>query len=120
MLWNHDFRLYLAGGGLSAIGSQFTTVARAWQIYELPVGLLGLARTVPQIVLAVFGGLLADVLDRRRLLQLVQLTSSATSTSLVVLTVTGAALAAGIDRGCAPVCLQQRAGGARQAGGPQR
>jgi MFS family permease len=91
---NREFRLYLAGGGLSAIGSQFTIVAMAWQMYELTdspfaVGLLGLARAVPQIALALFGGLLADTLDRRRLLQLVQLASCAVSTGLAVLTLGG-------------------------------
>ena len=38
---------------LSGIGSQFTTVAMAWQIYELTdsplqIGMLGLARAIPQ------------------------------------------------------------------------
>ena len=57
---------------LSGVGSQFTTVAMAWQIYVLTnsawqIGLLGLARAVPQIVLALLGGLMADAMERRRL-----------------------------------------------------
>ena len=44
---------------------QFTTVATAWQIYELTnsplqIGLLGLARALPQMCLTLVGGLLAD------------------------------------------------------------
>src|SRR2546426_9504284 len=44
----------------------------AWQI-----GLLGLARAVPQIALALLGGLMADAMERRRLImgtQIAQLT----------------------------------------------
>jgi MFS family permease len=56
---------------LSGIGSQFTTVAMAWQIYELTnsplqIGLLGLARGIPQIIVLLVGGLLADAMDRRK------------------------------------------------------
>src|SRR5207244_7244722 len=68
---------------------QFTTVALAWQMYQLTnsafqVGLLGLSRAVPQIALAVFGGMLADALDRRRLLMAVQIVNFAVSASLAV------------------------------------
>src|SRR5207249_2221863 len=65
VLSHRDFRLFWIGAVLSATGTQFTTVAMAWQIYQitnspLQVGLLGLGRAIPQITLAVFGGLLAD------------------------------------------------------------
>ena len=50
-----DYRLYWLGDGLSSIGTQFTTVAMAWQIYELTssplqLGLLGLAQAIPRSV----------------------------------------------------------------------
>src|SRR2546428_4055250 len=81
-LRHRDFRLFWGGVVLSAIGSQFTTVAMAWQMYELTnsawqIGLLGLARAVPQIALALLGGLMADAMERRRLImgtQIAQLT----------------------------------------------
>lgn len=52
---------------VSTFGSQFTTVAMAWQIYELTssplqFGLLGLARGVPLLLLLLYGGVLADAL----------------------------------------------------------
>jgi MFS family permease len=61
----------------SSIGSQFTTVAMAWQIYELTnsplqIGLLGLVRAVPQVAMLLFGGLLADAINRRRLMMATQ------------------------------------------------
>ncbi|HLY65268.1 MAG TPA: MFS transporter [Chloroflexota bacterium] len=93
-LRNRDFRRFYTGSMLSTFGTQFTTVAMAWQMYELTnsplqVGLIGLTRAVPQIALAVFGGMLADVLDRRRLLISVQLISFVVSASLAALTFMG-------------------------------
>ena len=59
------------------MGSQFTTVAMAWQMYELTdspfqVGLIGLSRALPPMAMMLFGGLLADAFDRRRLLAFTQ------------------------------------------------
>src|SRR5438132_5462762 len=81
-LRHRDFRLFWGGVVLSGLGSQVTTVALAWQMYELTnsawqIGLLGLARAVPQIALALLGGLMADAMERRRLImgtQIAQLT----------------------------------------------
>jgi MFS family permease len=72
-LRHRDYRVFWTGLLLSSIGSQFTTVAIAWQIYELTnsalqLGLIGLARGVPQVVMLLFGGLLADAVNRRKLI----------------------------------------------------
>ena len=72
-LRRRDFRVFWTGLFISGIGSQFTTVAMAWQIYELTnspfqIGLIGLARALPQIILLLIGGLLADAMNRRRLM----------------------------------------------------
>ena len=90
-LRNRDFRLFWTGATLSAIGSQFTTVAMAWQIYELTnsplqIGLLGLGRALPQIGLALVGGYLADAVDRRRLMMSIQLGQVVISVALALLT----------------------------------
>ncbi|HET8625824.1 MAG TPA: MFS transporter [Thermomicrobiales bacterium] len=92
---HRDFRLFWGGGLLSTFGSQFTTVALLWQVYlltnsALAVGLLGLARAGPQILVALFGGLLADAVDRRRLLMATQVVQCAVSAGLAALTATGA------------------------------
>jgi MFS family permease len=72
-LRHRDYRIFWIGLLLSSVGSQFTTVAIAWQIYELTnsplqLGLMGLARGVPQVVMLLFGGLLADALNRRKVI----------------------------------------------------
>jgi MFS family permease len=77
-LSHRDFRFFWTGLVVSSIGSQFTTVAMAWQIYELTgsalqLGLLGLARAVPTIALLLFGGLLADAVNRRKLIILAEM-----------------------------------------------
>ncbi len=77
-LGHRDFRLFWIGLVVSGIGSQFTTVAMAWQIYELTgsalqLGLIGLARAVPTIALLLFGGLLADAVNRKKLIMLAEL-----------------------------------------------
>jgi len=64
----------------------------AWQVYELTgsafqVGLLGLGRAIPQIGFAIFGGLLADAMDRRRLMMAVQIVQCAVSAGLAAMTI---------------------------------
>jgi MFS family permease len=94
VLRHRDFRLFCGGALLSATGTQFTTVAMAWQIYQitnspLQVGLLGLGRAVPQITIAIFGGLLADNVDRRRLMMAVQGVQFFISFALALMTIAG-------------------------------
>jgi MFS family permease len=93
-LGHRDFRLYWTGLVLSGIGSQFSSVAMAWQIYELTdsafqIGLLGLARGVPQMVLLLFGGLLADALDRRKLMIATQWGQLSVSATLAIMSFAG-------------------------------
>jgi MFS family permease len=95
-LRHRDFRLFWTGLLLSSVGSQFTTVAMAWQIYELTdsplqIGLIGLARAVPQIAILLFGGLLADAVNRRRLMMLTQASLFGVSGALALLTLAGSA-----------------------------
>jgi MFS family permease len=76
-LRHRDFRLFWIGLLLSSVGSQFTTVAMAWQIYELTnsplqIGMIGLVRAVPQMIVLLFGGLLADAINRRKLMMITQ------------------------------------------------
>lgn len=61
------------GEAVSIVGSQMTTVALALEVYDITgssfaVGLLGLFALVPLIVLGLYGGAIADAVDRRRLL----------------------------------------------------
>jgi len=97
-LRHRDFRLFWIGLLLSSVGSQFTTVAMAWQIYELTnsplqIGLIGLVRAVPQVAMLLFGGLLADAMDRRRLMMATQSSLFLVSGTLALLTMTGSVTA---------------------------
>jgi MFS family permease len=98
MPWNvlasRDFGLFWTSLLVSAIGSQLTSVAMAWQIYEmtnspLQLGITGLFRAVPVILFALSGGWLADRVDRRRLLIATQALAMLLSLVLAVLTDTG-------------------------------
>ncbi|MCX8256152.1 MAG: MFS transporter, partial [Beijerinckiaceae bacterium] len=60
------------GQGTSFVGSMLTQVAVPVQVYaltrsSLDVGLVGLAGLVPIVVLGLYGGAVADVIDRRKL-----------------------------------------------------
>src|SRR5467141_3557096 len=96
-LRHRDFSLFWGGVVLSAVGGQFTTVAMAWQMYELTnsawqIGLLGLARAVPQIALALLGGLMADAMERRRLMMGTQIAQLTVPVALAGLTLADASL----------------------------
>ena len=93
-----DFCVFWTGSFLSGIGSQFTNVAMGWQIYELTnsafqIGLLGLARAVPQIILLLVAGLLADAMNRRKLMMCMELGLFCVSMALALLTLAGNASA---------------------------
>ncbi|MGE5831139.1 MAG: MFS transporter [Micromonosporaceae bacterium] len=67
------YRRMFIGSAASSFGLQFTAVAVPVQMYALTrsslwVGLIGLAGLVPLLLFALWGGAVADVVDRRRLL----------------------------------------------------
>jgi MFS family permease len=72
-LSNPAFRRLCLGQGVSFIGFQLTSVAVPVQVYDLTrssfwVGMLGIVSLVPLIVFGLWGGAVADHMDRRRLL----------------------------------------------------
>jgi MFS family permease len=94
VLASRDFGLFWSSLLVSAVGSQLTSVAMAWQIYEmtnspLQLGITGLFRAAPIILFSLTGGWLADRLDRRRLLIVTQIVALLLSLALAVLTDTG-------------------------------
>jgi len=84
-LRHRDFRLLWLGQIVSVTGSQMQLVAINWHIYLLTrsafaLGMVGLFRAGPIIACSLMGGVVADVVDRRRLMiatQSVMLTCSA-------------------------------------------
>lgn len=66
------YRRLLIGQGTSFIGSMLTQVAVPVQVYALThsslyVGLVGFAGLVPTVIFGLYGGAIADVVDRRTL-----------------------------------------------------
>jgi MFS family permease len=71
---HRDYRLLFLGQVVSALGSFFTYVALPVQLFDLTkssamVGILGAVQLVPLALTALWGGVLADAFDRRRLLR---------------------------------------------------
>ncbi len=76
-----DFRRFWYGSIISNIGSWMQMVAQGWLILQLTdsafyLGLVGLVRAVPALSITLFGGVLADRLDRRKLLFFTQSTAA--------------------------------------------
>ncbi len=86
------------GGAISGIGAQMTIVAVGLQIYAMTsstfaVGLVGGIALVPMIVAGLWGGMIADVFDRRRVLIASSLVSWFSTLGLVALSAWDAVLA---------------------------
>jgi MFS family permease len=70
---SRDFRLLFTAGSVFYLGSMVAYVAVPFAIYDLTgsnllVGLVGLVELGPLVVFGLYGGALADHVDRRRLL----------------------------------------------------
>lgn len=88
-LRHRDFRLLYIGQGVSYAGGRIRDVALPFQVYQLThsslaVGLMGLAEIVPILLLAFLGGALADAQDRRRMVQITELTFAVMSGLLLI------------------------------------
>jgi MFS family permease len=94
---SRDFRRLWFGTGISAIGSQITTVAIPFQVWDethstLMVGLLGIAALVPLLIVPIYGGAVADAVDRRRMLLFSDLALMAVTVGLLVNVLLGSRL----------------------------
>ena len=94
ILKRRDFGLFWASLLFSAVGSQISTVAIAWQVYEITnspfqLGLTGLFRALPFMLLSIPGGVLADRTDRRWLLIITQSLAALLALALALLSFFG-------------------------------
>ena len=77
-LRNPNFRLFWSGNFLSNIGTWMQNVAQGWLVLELThdsafwLGLTGFAGAIPFLIFMLFGGVIADRVDKRRLLLVTQ------------------------------------------------
>ena len=72
-----NYRLFWTAQSLSVLGQTMEFVALGWLVYQITgsaisLGLTGLAQALPRIFLVMLGGAVADRVDRRRLLVMVQ------------------------------------------------
>ncbi|MFM8502561.1 MAG: MFS transporter, partial [Actinomycetota bacterium] len=68
-----DFRFIFTAGLFSYFGSMITFVALPFQIKELTgsywmVGLIGAVEIIPLIIFGLYGGVLADHVDRKKMI----------------------------------------------------
>ena len=93
-LRHRDFRLLWMGQIVSVTGSQMQLAAINWHIYlltrsALALGLVGACRAVPIILCSLAGGVIADVVDRRRLMMITQSVMLLCSATLALITFFG-------------------------------
>ena len=68
-----DFRLFWTGNLLSNCGTWMQNIALGWLVLELSnsafwLGVVGFAASAPMLVFTLLGGVIADRVDRRRLM----------------------------------------------------
>ena len=97
------FRWLWIGSAVAGVGAQLTIVAAGLQIYDitrdtLAVALVGVIALVPMIVAGLWGGMLADAVDRKGLLLVTALVSWLSTVGLVVVSAVDAGLEAQGER----------------------
>jgi MFS family permease len=93
-LANRDYRRFAVSQLLTSVAVQLLQTAILWQVYDLThsalaLGLTGLARAGPHILLSLVGGVAADRVDRVRMIQAGQLVNGILVFVLAVLTLAG-------------------------------
>ena len=96
-LVNRNYRIYLAGAFVSNIGTWMQRVAQDWLVLELSggsalaVGITTGLQFLPMLLLSAYGGLIADRIDKRRILLITQSWLALCALALGLLAVTGVA-----------------------------
>jgi MFS family permease len=96
-LRHRDFRLLWCGQLVSMSGSMMQTAAVLWHVSllvpperkGLALGLVGLVRVGPIILFSLVSGVVADAVDRRRMMLASQAFAAAVAATLAVLTFRG-------------------------------
>ena len=89
-----DFRLLFLSLVVSSFGGQLQNITNTWQIFELTgsplqIGLTGAARAVPTLAFSLVGGVIADRVDRRRIIVFTQIMNGLLGLFLGFMTATG-------------------------------
>ncbi len=93
-LRHREFRLLWTGMTVSLIGDGITTIALAWQAYDLSnlptaFSVVGFAMTLPQVVLLLVGGAVSDRFERRKVMLAADLIRMGAVLTLGVLSLSG-------------------------------
>lgn len=94
-LRHRNYRLFIAGQGISILGTWLTRFATPWMAYRLTgsplmLGLVGFFGQLPTPLIAPFAGVLVDRWDRRRTILVMQIAGMLQSVALATLALTGA------------------------------
>jgi MFS family permease len=89
-----EFRLLLLGRTISLVGDTFNTIALAFAVLEVTgskaaLGFVLAAKSLPQVVFMLFGGVWADRLPRNRVMVISNCASGTTQAAIAMLLFTG-------------------------------
>ncbi len=92
-LSNHNYRRYFTGQAISLIGTWMQTTAQSWLVLTLThsaadLGIVVALQTLPVLLLGPYGGVIADRIDKRRLMVVLQSLMGVQAVILGVLTLT--------------------------------
>jgi len=90
-----NYRRYIAGQSISLIGTWMQMAAQSWLVLTLTgsattLGVVVALQTLPVLLLGPYGGVIADRVDKRRLMVALQIAMGVQALVLGLLTVTGA------------------------------
>jgi len=93
-LANPNYRLYVSGQAVSLVGTWMQSIAQSWLILQLTgsataLGVVIALQTLPTLVLGPYAGVVADRIDKRRLMIGLQSGMGVLALLLGVLTITG-------------------------------
>src|ERR1043166_5819530 len=93
-LRHRNYRLFFGGQVISLIGTWMQQIAVTWLVYRLTnsaflLGVVGFSSQMPSFVLSPFAGVLADRMNRHRIVIGTQVFSMLQASVLAVLTLTG-------------------------------
>jgi MFS family permease len=90
-----NYRRYVAGQSVSLIGTWMQMAAQSWLVLTIThspttLGVIVALQTLPVLLLGPYGGVIADRVDKRRLMVILQIAMGLQALALGLLTVTGA------------------------------
>ena len=93
-LRSRNFRLFFFGQGVSLIGTWMQSIAMPWLVYRLTgsvilLGVVGFAGLILTFAAAPVAGVIADRIDRRRMVTAAQVLATAQALALAILTLAG-------------------------------